>query len=119
MKKQHSVEIYFNDLEAADRIVVTTNLNRTVATISDAGIIAAILDYLKRHSGGWTVPDKGVPVTNLRLNFYRGERILGNIGAEQTLLVAHQYGGFYSRTVDEGERPRLLEIAGLESQEQS
>jgi len=48
------------------------------------------------------------------LDSYHGDRILGNVGVGKTFLTAHQYGGFYSRPSDEGERALLLDIIGLE-----
>ena len=115
MKKPHSLELSFNSLDVADRIVVTTNLNQTITTIDNAETIGAVLTFLKRHTHSWTVPRGGVPVARLRLNFYQGDKILGNIGVEKGFLTAHQHGGFYSKVLDEGERPNLLELIGLEA----
>jgi hypothetical protein len=115
MKKPHSLELSFDSLDIADRIVVTTNLNQTITTIDDAETIGAVLAFLKRHTHGWKVPRGGVPVAGLRLNFYQGDQILGNIGVEKGFLTAHQYGGFYSKDLDEGDRLNLLEMIGLEA----
>jgi hypothetical protein len=113
LKKPHSVDLSFSNLEVADRIVVTNNLNRTLKVIDDVETNSAVLAFLNRQTDGWAIPLKGVPVARIRLNFYHGERIMGSIGVERSFLTAQQYGGFYSKTLNEREHPDLLELIGL------
>ena len=108
-------EFSFDSLSDTDRIVVTTNLNQPLATIDSDEVIDAVLGVLAQHSFGWEVPKTGVPVARLRLNFYQGERFLGNVGVEQSFLTTHQYGSFFSKPSDIAEYTRLLEIIGLKS----
>ena len=115
MKKSQLLELSFNSLEGTDRIVVTTNIDETIKKIDKPEIIGAVLTLIQRYRHGWTVPRGGVPVARIRLNFYQGDKILGNIGVGKGFLTAHQYGSFYSKNSDEGERRNMLEIIGLEA----
>jgi hypothetical protein len=115
MKRPNSLELSFNSLDVADRIVVTTNLNQTITTIGGAETIGNVLAFLNRHGHNWTVPRSGVPVARLRLNFYQGDNILGNIGVGKGFLTAHQHGGFYSKALDVGEYPNLLKMIGMDA----
>ena len=104
----------FDSLDAANRIVVTTNLNETVRIVDDPATIQAVLAFVKGHRSGWNVPEDGVPIARLRLNFYAADRPLGNVGVGHTFLTALQYGSFWAKASDEAERARLLSIIGLE-----
>jgi hypothetical protein len=112
-------EFTFENLDNADRIVVTTNLNQMIATVHDPEVIQVALNFVKSHPGGWTVPFDGVPIARLRLNFYAGDQPLGNVGVETTFLTVHQAGSFWSKTVDESERTNILAIIGLEDYDQA
>lgn len=108
------MEFSFSSLDSTDRIVVTTNLNKTITTVGDPETIRTVLAFVKGHKQGWTVPRGGVPIAMLRLNFYLGDEPLGNVGVGETFLSAHQHGGFYSKKSDESERAKLLAIIGIE-----
>jgi hypothetical protein len=94
------VTLDFANFLAADRIVVTTNSNRTLATVVEPQRVQSVLEVLQRHAGGWEVPAAGVPVADTRLNFYTGEKFLGNVGFARTFLTAHLRGAFWSRRVE-------------------
>jgi hypothetical protein len=104
----------FDNLEDTNRIVVTTNLNETLLIVDDPATIQAVLAFVKGHGSGWIVPEDGVPIARLRLNFYTSDRPLGNVGVGHTFLTALQYGSFWAKASDEAERARLLDIIGLE-----
>jgi hypothetical protein len=90
----------FSNLDSADRIVVTTNMNRAMATVTDASRIAEIRDVLSQLTDGWVVPVEGVPVAGLRMNIYAGDTLLGNVGFAQTFLTALNKGSFWSRSIE-------------------
>lgn len=104
----------FDNLEDTNRIVVTTNLNETLLIVDDPATIQAVLAFVKGHGSGWIVPEDGVPIARLRLNFYTSDRPLGNVGVGHTFLTALQYGSFWAKASDEAERAKLLDIIGLE-----
>jgi hypothetical protein len=103
----------FDNLDETDTIVVTTNLNIPLQTVDDPETIEAVLDFVREHKTGWTVPAEGVPIARLRLNFYAGDRPLGNVGVGHGFLTALQFGSFWYKATDEAERERLLEIIRL------
>ncbi len=108
------MDFTFDNLQGADRVMVTTNLNRTLTKVEDAETIGKIVALIKTYQTGWYVPAEGVPVADVRLNFYKGDRPLGNVGIGLTFLTAHQLGGFYSKKSDPTERKKVLALVGLE-----
>jgi hypothetical protein len=99
---------------AADRIVATTNHNRPLQTVTAADRIRAALKVLGQYSSGWGVPEAGVPVADIRLNFYQGERLLGHIGLARAYLVLHQRGGFWSQNTGPDAYDALNAVLDLE-----
>ncbi len=106
-------ELTFESLESADSILVTNNLNQKIKAIDDPQTIQTVLDFVKEHHSGWTVPFEGVPVARLRLNFLAADVPLGNVGVDETFLTAHQLGTFWSKASDAAEGARLLDIIGV------
>jgi len=106
-------ELTFESLESADSILVTNNLNQEITAIDNPQTVQAVLDFIKGHHSGWTVPFEGVPVARLRLNFYAAGVPLGNLGVDETFLTAHQLGTFWSKSSDAAEGARLLDIIGV------
>ena len=106
-------ELTFESLESADSILVTNNLNQKIKAIDDPHTIRAVLDFVKGHRSGWTMPFEGIPVARLRLNFYAAGAPLGNLGVDETFLTAHQLGTFWSKSSDVAEGAKLLDIIGV------
>lgn len=109
----------FDNLNETTRITVTNNLNKVYKQFEDQETIRQVLGFVKRHKTGWQVPPEGVPVAKLRLNFYKADRALGNVGISQSFLTAHQQGGFYSKPSTPDEREKVLEILGMQDFEQN
>jgi hypothetical protein len=102
-----------SDLDGADRIVVTSNLNRPIKTVMDRGTLDAVLSFLRQQAEGWEVPVEGVPVASVRLNFYEGGSLLGNIGLDKTFLTAHTRGSFWSKPISAEAHAQLEKLLGL------
>ncbi len=66
-----------------------------------------------QHQDGWGVPPTGVPVARLRLNFYAGDRPLGNLGVSKRFLTLHLRGRFWSKSADDSVAAALLGLLGL------
>lgn len=98
---------------ATDVIVLSDNLNTPLATLDDRSIIEAVFATLAEATEGWEVPEGGVPVAALRLNFRSGGEPLGSVGVDGSFLTAHVDGGFVSRPSDDGMAARMLGAAGL------
>lgn len=97
---------------AADIVVVTDNLNRTLATQTDPVQIAELRAVLAELADGWHVPPDGVPIAKLRLNFRRDDEPIGNLAVGAKFLAAHVYGTFFARDSDPETRERLLDAVG-------
>ena len=93
----------------ADKVLITDNLNRRLATCADADAIDRLVGVLGQLGDGWHVPEGGVPVARLRLNFRRGDEALGNIGVAGSFLAAHVGGTFLARDSDVETSTTLLE----------
>lgn len=99
---------------AADTVVVTDNLNQPLVTRTDPETLGELRAVLAGLSSGWHVPDEGVPIAKLRLNFRRDEQPLGNLSLGMRFLAAHVFGTFLARDSDEDTRRRLLEAIGAD-----
>jgi hypothetical protein len=97
-----------------DTVIVTDNLNRTLATRTDPDELAKLRDVLAELGDGWHLPDGGVPIAKLRLNFRRSDQPIGNLELGRKFLAAHVHGTFLARESDPDIRERLLEAVGAD-----
>lgn len=108
-----AVSLDLATLLAADRVVISDNLNRSQATIEDPDRLAALRAVLSGLNDGWTVPPGGVPVAKVRLNFSLDGKSHGNLGVGRGFLSAHVHGGFVSRPSDLDTARSLLRALGM------
>jgi hypothetical protein len=108
------MNISFDHLNATTRLIVTTNTNKTLRQIEDGEKIGQVLAVVKKYQTDWDVPTAGVPVANLRLNFYMGDKLLGNIGLGRTFLTALHQGNFVSRPFDLTTYNEVLKLLDME-----
>ena len=108
-----SEDFTFDNLDDAARVVVTTNLNDEIKVVNDRETVGRVVEIIKSHGSGWTVPRDGIPVADIRFNFYAGERPLGNVGVDIEFLTAHQMGSFWSKASNRTDRAALLDAVGL------
>jgi hypothetical protein len=106
--------IQFDHLNPTDRLVVTTNTNKTLKQIEDRAVLANVLAALKNYQAEWGVPEAGVPVANLRFNFYQGDTLLGNVGVGRKFLTALFRGSFFSRSFEAEGYAALMKLVDLE-----
>ena len=106
--------IQFDHLNPTDRLVVTTNTNKTLKQIEDRPTLDQVVADLKNYQADWDVPAAGVPVANLRFNFYRGDTLLGNVGVGRTFLTALFRGSFFSRPFDTAGYSALMKLVDME-----
>lgn len=109
------MQVSFDHLNRANRLVVTTNTNKTLKTFEDAGTLAKVVTTLKKYPVHWDVPIGGVPIAELRLNFYEGDTFLGNVGLAETFLTAMVNGNFVSRTFDAAGYLELVKLVDMET----
>jgi hypothetical protein len=113
MANSNSFTIDFAPFAAADRIAVTNNLNRPIKTLTDRATLDTVMELLRENAEGWEVPVDGVPVAGMRLNFYEGERILGNVGLDRAFLTVHTRGSFWSKATPVEVYDQLTDLLDL------
>jgi hypothetical protein len=100
----------FARLRGANRVVVTTNMNETLRTISDRASIAALVAFAEAHDRDWGAPWYGPAVALVRANFYADDRFLGDLSVGNTFLTAQGCGGFNTRPVSPDDRAAVMVI---------
>lgn len=108
------MNISFDHLDLTDRLVVTTNTNKSLRQIEDRAVLDKVVAALKNYQADWGVPEAGVPVANLRFNFYQGDKILGNVGVGRTFLTAMYRGSFFSRPFEASGYSTIMQLVGME-----
>lgn len=108
------MNIPFDHFDPTDRLVVTTNTNKTLKQIEDRATLDKVVAALKNYQADWDVPEAGVPVANLRFNFYQGDKLLGNVGVGRTFLTALYRGGFVSRPFEAGGYSAMMRLVDME-----
>lgn len=108
------VSMRFDDLDEVDSVRVSTNLNRTVATVTDPQRIRDLVERLGELQDDWYVPDGAVRVLKLRIELSAGGRHRGSIGVGQRTLTAQRSGGFAQRDSTPQLRQELLQLLGVD-----
>lgn len=104
----------------ADRVEVRTNMAVRVSILSDADTVAELAARAAALGNrDWTVPAKGVPVAKLRVEFYKGDKILGSLGVGRGFFSVHQAGSFWSRPSTPQQRAEFLALAGVQDPDAS
>ena len=106
-------DMQFARLRPADRILITTNMNETLRTISHPASVAALVSFAEAHAGDWETPWSGPRGGRVRANFYAGNRFLGDLGVGSTFLTAQGCGYFFSRPVSADDRAVLMQMFGV------
>ena len=103
----------FVSFEKADRIVVKTRSRTVIATITDRSRIGEIAQFAEAHGDGWTLPIAGTPVRSIGLEFYAGDRFLGDFGIGKRFLEAQGCGYFYSRPLSKHDLHEIVRKVGV------
>jgi hypothetical protein len=106
-------DMEFARLRPADRVLITTNMNETLRTITDPASVAALVSFAEAHASDWEVPWYGPPGALVRANFYAGNRFLGDLGVGSTFLSAQGCGDFPSRPVSADDRAVVMRMFGV------
>lgn len=106
-------DMRFPRLRPADRVVITSNLNDTLRTISDTASISELVAFAEAHDSGWGTPWFGPPVALVRANFYAGSQFLGDLGVGSDFLAAQGCGSFQSRSVSPSDRVAVMRVFGV------
>jgi len=103
----------FARLRPADRVLITTNMNKTLRTISDPASVTALVSFAEAHASDWEVPWYGPHGALVRANFYAGNRFLGDLGVGSTFLSAQGCGDFPIRPVSAADRAVVMQMFGV------
>jgi hypothetical protein len=106
-------DMRFDRLRAADRVVISSNLNKPLRTIADTQLIAQLVGFALDHQADWRAPWYGTPVPSFRAQFYRGSTFLGDLGIGGDFLEAQGCDGFQSRSVSAPDRARIVALFGV------
>jgi hypothetical protein len=106
-------DMRFSRLRPADRVVIASNMDDTLRTISDRAAISTLVAFAEAHGDGWEVPWWGPRGALVRADFYADGRFLGDLGAGNGVLVAQGCGDFPSRRVSAGDRAQLMQMFGV------
>ena len=106
-------DMQFARLRPADRVLITTNMNETLRTISDPASVAALVSFAEAHASDWEVPWYGPRGALVRANFYDGNRFLGDLGVGSTFITAQGCGDFHSRPVSAEDRVVIMQMFGV------
>ena len=99
------------DFAGATRVVVTGSRgDDTLAVLNEPAAVARLIRFVDARNVGWEVPWAGVPVPQVRADFYDHSDFRGSFGAGPGFFETHRAGVFASR---EASREELLEFARL------
>lgn len=106
-------DMRFARLRPADRVMITSNMNDALRTISDPVSISNLVAFAEAHESGWGTPWFGPPVALVRAHFYSGSRFLGDLGVGTDFLTAQGCGSFQSRRVSASDRTAVMQLFGV------
>ena len=104
----------FERLRETDRAVITVGTGHPYAEIRSRDTLAALVKFAEEHSSGWGEPWYGAPVAQLYVNFYAGDRFLGDLGVGPNFLSAQGCAFFQSRSVTSSDRKALIALIGVD-----
>ena len=105
-------DMHFERFGAADRAVITVD-SRPVGEIKSPTTLRKLADFAQLHASGWSYPWFGPPVAHLYLDFFAGQRFLGDFGVGPHFLSAQGCDYFQSRPVNSSDRRKLIELVGV------
>ena len=105
--------MHFERLREATRGVITVDSHRVGAEIQSHETLMSLADFAQAHNSGWDYPWYGPPVARLRVDFYAGDRFLGDFGVGPNFLSAQGCDYFQSRGVSRSDRKKLISLIGV------
>lgn len=85
---QPTKTVEFGELHSANRIEVRRPFDRPVTVITDVQKIQTAAEFIQRHRNGWIDVWTGPRAPELMLDFYKGDRFVGEFGISTSYLVA-------------------------------
>ena len=103
----------FEAFRQADRAVITVDSHASDDEIRSVDTLRALAGFAEEHSSGWSYPEFGPPIARLSVQFFAGDRFLGDFGVGTDFLAAQGCGYFYSRAVSAADRQKLIALIGV------
>lgn len=103
----------FERLRTADRVVVRSDTNKALRTISDPASISLLVAFAEAHANRWGTPWYGPPVEVVSAGFYSDSQFLGDLGVGDDFLSAQGCGGLQSRPVSTHDRAAVMQLFGV------
>jgi len=103
----------FQEFRVADRALITVDSNAIDDEIRSVDRLRALVDFAEEHNSGWSSPVFGPPIARLSVQFFVGNRFLGDFGVGTDFLAAQGCGYFYSRAVSAADRQKLIALIGV------
>ena len=105
--------MHFERLRETNRAVITIDSHAVGSEIQSPDALAALVNFAETHSSSWGEPWYGAPVAKLRVEFYAGDRFLGDLGVGTNFISAQGCAFFQSRAVSPSDRRKLLALIGV------
>jgi hypothetical protein len=102
----------FERLRQADRAVVTVDSRSVGTALRSKEALRALEEFAELHGSGWGSPWYGTPVARLRVDFFSGNRFLGDLGVGSNFLAAQGCGYVQSRKLAAADRAELVGLIG-------
>lgn len=97
------------------RIDVIGSGEQVLKRIESSGDIQRISTFVAEHRAGWTQPWAGVPVPQIRVYFYDGDRYVGRFGAGPRFFESDLAGDlFCSLDAPDSEVHIFLALIGMQ-----
>lgn len=104
----------FADLSKANRLTVTSRMNRLLRETRDDAPRQFIHAQLAQLEAGWQPDDGRAPIPRYHVNFYQDEEFLGLVGLERGVFTLHGQGRFWYQPVADGVYMQWLAQVGLD-----
>ena len=88
--------------EPADRIEISGIDLADVVEIDDPETVEAVVQFINDHPSKWTVPWYGPPVASVRINLWKDDEFVGNLGVSDH-FITRNYGNFWSQRLPRAE----------------
>jgi hypothetical protein len=105
-------DMAFQRLRLADRAVITIDSHSYGKAVRSPEALKALAEFAVEHESGWSAPWYGTQVARLRVDFFSGNRFLGDLGLGPDFLTAQGCGYVQSRSIDRAGRAAVMGLLG-------
>lgn len=114
IKAPPCLNMQFDVLAGADRIIITDNTGKPLRRVTEPSEIKQISGFALSHRSDWETPWSGTPIAPIRANFYQNNRFIGDLGVGDDFLTSQGCGRFQYRPVSETDRQWIMKLFSVE-----